>query len=555
MTRFWVVLVGLAWCSAPGYAREGGPEWPQVKVDRVDASDPARWRIFVTALGEGGRAIPIIERGLEVFLARGNEAVAPHSSSPLTRFDGDVAAKGFSGKVRAIGKSEVPQAVAIVVASHSDVPPEVREVLPKVLATLLKGLRKDARVTVILYGDVVQVLWSPDGQRGEWRDLNEYHECLGRLRREATGNGGDAAGVPCGRLVETPETVAGWVQSLPPGQGLFPRLFGIREAEEVVKEAERRGHSVLERRRTDEPFATGAVEAAARLLILGSDPEAERLVLLLSDGRDGYLRVAGLASERVSRSPECTRAAKACTMRPGPAVGGGPRPKGARAISTQDHEGGSPECVRQTLECALPKVARALRRREEVVGEYLALLVQRLRAAGVRVHAIALPGTDEVGAGRLKALALKTGGTYRATQNVALLEKGAPEALADELKSQVVVSPPGSLDPGQGYSVAVALTGPDRLVSAPYRFRAGTRVLFFERPLSRARAWVLSRLGHTWGPPVFWTALVLGALMVLALAWTFGKAVVGLGKRLVKGGKPPKAPGGFKVPTLKRPDR
>lgn len=563
MTRAGPIVVAtfLLGASGPAHAGTGDPEWPQVKVDRVDAWNPGRWRILVTALGEGGQPIPILDHGLDVYLAPGHEAVNPLGASPLTRFEGDVPAKGFSGKIRPIGKSDVAQAVVIVVASHADVAPDVREVLSQAIQTLLKGLRKDARVTVLLYGDTIQVLWSPDGQRGEWQDFNEYQNCLGRLRREAAGERADGTVLPCGGLAEQPDTVQGWIRVLPPGQGLFPRLFGIREAEEVRREAESRGHSMLERRRTDEsfePFATGAVEAAARLLMAGSEPEAERLILLLSDGRDGYLRVSGLVSDHIGRDRACTEKAKSCAARAGEGWADRSDPGLGRGTPADDHEGGSPECTREVLECAIPRVATALRRREDVVREYLVMLVQRLRAAGVRVQAIALPGTDEVGARRLQALSLKTGGTFRSAGNVARLAKDTPQALADEMKFQVVVVPPVGLDPGREYSLAVALAGPERVTSAPYRFWTGSRVFFFERPLARARRYVISKLGHGIGPPVFWAAVVVGGLMAIAFVWMMGKGIVGLAKRLVKKGggkvpKAPKAPG--KVPTLKRPGK
>ncbi len=557
MTRGRLVVVATILLCAPAFARDLGPEWPQVKVDRVEASDPARWRLLVTALAEGAQAIPILDHGLDVYLARGNEALDVRGATPLTRFDGGAAAKGFSGTIRPMGKSDVAQAAVIVVASHAEVTPDVREVLAKAIEALLKGLKKDARVAVLLYGDTLQVLWSPDGQRGDWRDLDDYQSCLGRLRGEVAGARSGETGVPCGRLMEGPDKVLGWLQVLPPGQGLFPRLFGLREADEVITEAAARGHEVLKRPRQPdevvEPFAAGAVEAAARLLMAGSDPEAERLVLLLSDGRDGYLRVADLASERVSRGRACTEGAKSCAARAAREAGRGRAPPGG------DHEGGSPECTREVLECAIPRVATALRRREDVVREYLTLLVRRLRAAHVRVHAIALPGTDEVGTRRLQAISLKTGGTFRSAGDVALLAKDVPQALADEMKSQVVIIPPVGLDPEQEYSVAVTLAGQERVSSAPYRFRTGPRVFFFERPLARARAFVISKLGHGLGPPVFWVGVVVGTLMVLAMAWTMGKGIVGLGKRLVKKGgvqvpKAPKPTGG-KIPTLKRPGK
>lgn len=527
-------------------ARDIQPEWPQVKIDFVDALDPGSWRLFITALHDLNTPIPVTEHALEVFLLKGKGTLDPAQSKPLLRFEGDVPAKGYKGSIKPVQKAKVAQAVVIVLALHADIVPEVRDAMGKAVATLLKSLREDAKVAVLAYGDTLQVLWSPDGQQWEWQDLDEYERCLGRLRAEVSGKM-SAAKFACGALIEGPANLEGRVR-LPAAQGLFPRFFGIREAEQVFEEAQKRGHFVLGRKRAGpflEPFAGGAIEAAARLAAVGSEQSALRMVIVLSDGRDGYLRATDLASEKIAQNRECTQAAQACAQA---------RAKAGlqRNATTLDHEGASPECTKQVLSCTLPKVAQAMRRREEVVADYLSGLVPRLRAMNIRVHAIALPGSDEVGKKRLAALALKTGGTYREAENAGVLEKGVALALAAELQSQVVVTGAESLDPEQEYTALVVLSGEERIVSPPYLFKTGKRVFFFEKPVEKARRWVISKLGHTLGPPVFWVGLVVGTAVALFFVYLSGKGFVGLVKGFGKRKASPKI-GPAKVPTLKRP--
>jgi len=538
-------VIVLLCIAVPARGQQHRVEWPQVKINQVHALDPADWDLSVTALDASGKAMDLSAQTISVFLGR--ERVDT-TGAPLTRFEGDLPQKGFRGRLKPIRKSDRTQAVVIVIAVHSDVTPEVREALPGAVATLLKGLKKDAKVSVLVYGDVLQVLWSPDGTRGDWRDLDDYQNCLGRLRDEADSAPPAGPELPCGRLANSPEVVAGFVTAIPPGQGLFPRLLGVPESAEVVEMARQRGHARLERRHgtgVTEPFAIGAVEAALRLLMIGSDPGSERLILLLSDGEDGYLRISDLASRRISETPACREVAQACEAR---------MAKRARSASL-DHEGGSQECTREVLECTVPRLTQAMRRREEVVRDALTALVQRLRAAGVRVHAIALPQTRTLGTRRLEALSFKTGGTFRAARSLVDLDKGSVLALADELASEVVIRPAARLDAETDYVIAVSLDQGDRLVSAPYRFHTGRRVWFFEAPIHRGRAFLIAKLGHRFGPPVFWVALVVGGLAVLFLTWKLGKGIVALVKGLGKKAPKPAAPIPVKAPTLKRPGK
>jgi len=524
-------------------AQDNEPRFPQVKVDRVDASDIDDWRIHVSFLEEGGVPVALMDRELGVFLAEGRDPIRPSAMEALTRFDAGLAAPGFDGEIASVRKADVRQAVVFVVAAHADISPRVGETLAEVVGTIAAGLRDDADVGVIFYGDRVSVLWSPDVGRVELRDVNEYQHCLGRMRDHASTPSAEIleGEVPCGSLFDTPAAVSDNLNSVPAGQGLFPRLFGIPESPELMVEAGKRGHSSLDIRalkRKNERFAHGALETGLRILTANTPSSAVRQIVLISDGLDGYLRVADLVSKRASLSSSCAQRAMECGRREG--------------RTGRDFEGGSRVCTREVLECAMPKVAAAMRSREGVVRDYLTTLVGMMRTTGLRVSVLALPGTDQVGLMRLRVLSLKTGGTLRTASSLGDLVSGAAVSMAEELATQVVIRPDEGLDPNTEYTLAVTI---DReIASGSYRFRTGESSLFVSGPWKSAREFAIGKLGHAWGPIVLWAAAVICGLLLVLIVWKTGKGIAGLLKRLGK--KKPKV-GSSKlkqgVPKLKRP--
>jgi len=311
--------------------------------------------------------------------------------------------------------------------------------------------------------------------------------------------------------------------------------------------------------RGEEPFASGAIEAALRMLEINSTPSDLREVVILSDGRDGYIRVADLVSDHVA--PACQASATRCTAK-GQAGETGKESQAAwESIPGMDNEGASKGCTKDVLSCAIPKVSGTLRSREDTVRDYLVALVHALRAGGVRLSAISIPGTDEVGKARLQALAIKTGGTFRTADATSQL-KALSKALSLELASEIMITPDQGLRPDTRYALAASVLDLG-LVANSYGFATGNRVLFLEGPLSKARSWLIGKIGHTWGPIVFWTALVLSVVFIALFLYGMGKVVKGMimgaGKKAagkVKGKmKPPatpKLPGG-KPPAMKLP--
>jgi hypothetical protein len=179
MTKRLSTLVILATLLAAADVRSEPPvaEWPQAKIDRVDASNPGKWRVYVTGMDEGGKAIQLKEKEVALFLAETKDQVR-NARDPIEKFKQGAAAPGFSGKFEPVAKAEVKQAAVLVAAVHTDISPDVWAILPKVLAEPLAGLRKDARVGVVFYDDSIRVMTSPDGTRIETRSINSYQHCL-----------------------------------------------------------------------------------------------------------------------------------------------------------------------------------------------------------------------------------------------------------------------------------------------------------------------------------------------------------------------------------------
>ena len=519
------------------------PITPQVKVDRVDAADPSDWRVLVSALDPEGEPLKITESGIQVFLAEGKGPVRTTGIDPVARFGSDgLVAKGFSGSLKEVGKADVSQAAVFVVALHAEIPREAAAALPGALAVALDGLRPDARASMIAYHDAVLTAWNPGGDAPSFTDVNDFQDCLGGLRAVADRPDEAGAAVRCGRMFPAPAALTALAKAgLPAPQGLFPRLLGIDEGGDALSWAEARGHSRIDR--ADEAYvhdryAVGAIEAALRLLMSGSPASSLRSIVLFSDGRDGYLRYADAAGDKAAGW--CRSQAKECSGK-----AGGHEGEGGSALGP---EGAAPACSRAVLECSIPRVSEALTRREQVVREALIDLVRMARAAGVRITTVALPGTDEVGAARLQALAVRTGGTYRPALATNQL-KAAGAAVAAEFQREAVIRPGTSLEKGREYTLVVAAGD---LKSQPFRFVAGEGRAFGAGPWSRARTFAIGKLGHAWGPPILWVVAVLAALAVLGLALALGKGVSALVKKIGAPAKP-KRPAAPKMPTLKRP--
>ncbi len=538
------------------------PLAPQVKIDRVLADDPSNLAFVLSAIDEAGKPVSVAESKVDLFVGEGKKAPDKGDApGPFAAYStGGKAVSGSRGALKPVAKDGAPLAVVVVAGLHAEVPRDVCAAMPAAIDGMLGALPGSAQVSLLAYHDVLLATWQPGGGVVRMADLNDYQACLKGLRSLAGIPPRPPEGVPCGRLFAGAGALGKAAGLLPAPQGMFPRLLGLDESERMMKAATAGGHFRIDRSEVSQVgggegegeyvgdrFAAGAVEAAIRVLQASSPPDAVRNVVLFSDGRDGYLRAADAVADKVT--PGCKASAPAC--------------KGAADVSLDlthyhDIDAGARRCSLAVLDCVVPKVSAALVSRQLAVRARLDELVRMARVAGVRIDAVAVPGTDESGASRLRFLAVRTGGTFQSVATVADLEKTGAVA-GERLAQQAVLKPGRSLSSGTTYAAKVVASG---FEPASYVFVTGPGRLPGAGPFAKVRAFAIRQLGHTWGTVALWAVAGLLALGLLLLAWKIARAIAG-GRK--KGGKPPKlpssklkrpdakAPAAPGIPTLKRP--
>jgi hypothetical protein len=495
MVRSFIIFCLLI-CSRSALAQEQ----LMLKVSRVVIRSPSDWRILVSMAKDGFHPVSLAESSLSVFLAEG-ESIPP--DTPLfLKLEGERPAKGFKGGAKEMAKSDIKQSVVIVLAMHALIRKDVRSLYEKAIAEVLGGLKKDARVAIIAYNDLLWVLSLSKNGDVEVCDVNDPSVILERERRRRYGEKVDET--YCSNIFVDPQSAKMMLSRLPPAQGFFPRLFGIDEAQEIVQAAVTIGHFRLDRER-DEYFAKGALEATLKLFMLFADDADVHDIVLVSDGKDGYLMARDVIAKKIAGSSRCTRKVEAC--------------HGASGL-----EDTSEECTRQVLACVLPDVGYALKKREDTVRANFEGLLPLLQSFGVRIFTISLASDDPACAMRLQALSLKTGGTFRDGASPDAFLNSAKD-LASEISSEFVVKPKKSLKGQTRYTVEVASGG---VRSLPLSFTTPKSSFFFEPLYRKGRQYAIGRLGHFWGPIAYWCVLALVAVMAFFMLRNFGRMIKGI---------------------------
>jgi hypothetical protein len=404
---------------------------PQARIDHVDLSAWPRVRLLATVLDRRGQPVePKRIAALEVL--DGERAAAP----PLVRFkngqplDGRADAKLWPGS-----KAGVSHGVVVVVVGHQHEALRLGSLgrrVKEATQSLLKRFGKTDRGQLIWAADRLRAWWGLKGRTGALSDLEETRAVCADARVEAlsggeiTLGGGEEPPPPgtdlCGLRADLPDV--GKLIDAVAFQGFFPRLFNLglpfyhpkrydcgppREALDRFgplhgANLAARAEELREQRERGEPidFDTSALDEALRLL-LRDGREPERLaIILISDGKDGYLRSAA----RCQEDP----------------------PARCRELTGKDRGA----CVDRHLELEAKRDQLAFR--DEVV-HWLGVA----RAAGIRVFAV---GLGTLGTAweleRLRLLAERSGGTYREASSEADLA-GAVAATAGEVFDPIVI--------------------------------------------------------------------------------------------------------------------
>ena len=506
---------------------------PKLKINAIDTTHSPELRLRFSVLGwnkdfRNIAPLPELEKlllGAEIFLATGEEK-RPKS---FVKFGegGAPPASGPAAKILAMDKAGIPLDVVVVAAGHVGYKAVdgLEEAHKKAIGQILAGV-EGARANLIWHGPMLYTYRAFEGIQGELSRFDEsLSQCEGaRLRYKIDSSAPPdkekdekpPALPPCGLL----EGIAGPVSEavgegteMNPGmpfRGRYSRLFDIyRPKTDACVELEFTSTAIANLdldsivQRTED---RGAFEEALRLLLRYGRPGARREIIILGDGRDGFLDDEQACRDRYTER-ECAKVAGEA--------------KGKAAVDAIR------ACVQSKLD------GRATSFQERFAGK-VPIWLALLRAADIRVHAIAYNMSAPDGTGvsqayereRLELLALQTGGSYREVVNRPSDVANAAQSLLDELSAERVVLLAADLPSQSKGTVKLTLTLGDTyegLVLESQEWTFGTP--FMPSGLRWKIETQLNALRVKVGPIWYWVILVGVAIFALFLLWMFLKLI------------------------------
>lgn len=359
------------------------PNQPQVMVRSLGVNDDEILAMVVAASGSSGAVIDPLVAEVEVLQSERGQM----GHRRIAHFEGGVE-DDSNGTVTRISAGEHPESIVILVPAQGDVSTLTwRKMAPFVVA-IMRGLRPEVRVAVLAYGDSTSILRC---------------DSSGACEFELIGNEGcdhQAKVDPADRFLRLAEAAEIMQRPgiIPGPQGVFVRLFGMDEDPIVVERAIESGDYPMwtgERDVLGESNVPGALDLAVDILL--TEPAPLRELILISDGRDGYLN---LDDQVLKQSiAKCSSVTGTCAFEDDD-------------YSTE-YVGRSNGCNAGTLACMADKLSEVLEEREYLVREKISALIAKLVDAHTVIDAVAIPGTAALGARRLEVLSLGTGGSFR----------------------------------------------------------------------------------------------------------------------------------------------
>jgi len=431
-----VVLVGpeAAFARKPQIEEIPPIRLPQMRIDRVDASEFPKIRVFATVLDGKGR--PVEVKAFKKLTVRDGKK---RSKDPYAEFENGTALGGREDAVMwPADKAKVKHSAMIIVVGHQHESlrsGSLGQRLKESLQGLFKSFGKTDRVNVLFYGDRLYTFVQLKGRTSELADVEFMRTSkinCGHARDEAIAGGpvtlGDKgkdfpAGTDLCGLTDDTKTLFKRVKQRA-YEGFFPRLFNLgvpffnpkrycappKQALKIWGEfspsnTDSKHEQWKERRDKGLPqeWVTSAFDEALRVMLRDGRPDEERSIILVSDGVDGYFRELDL-----------------CRAHP-------PARCAARKTKRQRDA-----CVRDYINDKLIK-------RQGHFRQKALHWIGIARAAGIRVFSVGLGMIGEpYELERLRLLAERTGGTYREAETEGQLG-GRVQQTATEIMSQLVV--------------------------------------------------------------------------------------------------------------------
>jgi hypothetical protein len=519
---------------------------PQVKINWIDVSRAPTVRIHVSFLDRRLRPVPLKElRTIEV-LRHGKDG----GRGDLVKKFTDLMPEDGLGEVVLFSKAAEPRDVVIVAAGHQH--PELRDGdlganQRESLGIFFKKLGATDRVNVIWYHDRLLTYVNRQGKANELSDLAdnvpycrekvlETYEWWGQEPPEPEKEGEEPPGSdPCGLLTDF-----GRLEKILKGmpyQGFYPRLMGFQSlARELCihPEHEPIGKAGPGSDKAEQVYG-GAIDEAMKLLVQKGQSGRPKYLLLLSDGKDGYLSAQDDCRLKYLQDVKTTieEYRESCA-----AQGGSWLAKSA-CLKEIDIQGKTKQLKKQA-EVKLDQrvVADQQRFRDQRLGPWLALA----RAANVAVYAVGYPLGFPSERERLEILAYKTGGTYREVTEATELGDAYSD-LVDELANQYVIVFDAGLQSRDeaAFSVKLAVAGVGSFQTAPYGVQAPEIPAGFaalKRSGQDKLRWLEAKVGSPWHIVIVVAACLLAALFVflfIKLLIALVKKIFGKGAKMAKG--------------------
>ncbi len=410
---------------------------PQARIDAIDATQWPKLRIFATVLDATGR--PVAPKALKKLAVV--DAKKP-SAPPLVRFrQGKPDEAQKDAKMQTRDKAGVPLAAMVVVSGYQHESLRSGTLGPRLRDALSAGWKQFAagdRVNALWYGDRLYRSHALKGHMGALDDVETRQDACQTALAEAragveqsqgVGDPNDKDNPPpspgtwlCG-LQDDAKRVGGQVKAAT-FKGHFPRLFALGapfydvkrycapppeelegfgpfEAKNAARQQDVRDRDATAGKPL--PFVASAFDEAIQTLLLDARPGEEPIIVLVSDGRDGYFRELEL-----------------CEAHP---------PKSCQGLTDKQ---ALKTCIGTFLD---QRVAASQVEFKARATHWLGVL----RAAGIRVFAVGLGAIGrDFELDRLRLLAERSGGTWRLA---ATEDNIGPEVLATmaELSGQLVL--------------------------------------------------------------------------------------------------------------------
>lgn len=533
---------------------------PQIKIDRIDASNPPSLRIWATFLDRTQKPVPIDQVEKLVLTAKRERERAEPIVTFLTGKTNETKAelKPRLKAERPLGLLVIMPATLSGALDLTTLGESVRNAVSELFRRAVGG---SDRANLIWYADDLFTYIPTAGKATELSNLTHRHrECI-RARQDLAERPApdeeDAAPKPGAKLVDLGAEACGLVSNhgaiadIVKGLGLprafYPNLFGIGESLEMCMKPEHDRIRPPASLHNDDAGPGSAVTEALEMLVRSGEGLDALELVLVTDGRDGYLFRRD-DCRTIFQDERCPRtvAPDALEARDAKDAKG----KGGKPLKLTDEQ------VKAVRECVRANMHALLKKEQEEFVDRAKIWLTLARAAGIRIHAVGvrtgLEGENELELDRLRVLAQQTGGTWRLAEDANEVYEQVTN-LADELAGQYVIDiEDAGIKPGEKVEIgirATVLDGPTIDAADGFEVTAGFVEAGAQGFAKRTFEKLVTKVGWTWAMVITIAVALIVLLIVILILRKIIKAIVGKFAKKAKaaaGAAAKKAAGGKK---------